>query len=83
MKYNRGNKQELYKPKDFCASVRDGIYLQNTLGTNQNFMTSSLTKNFYKELCSYVNATCAMSAMTAYMHICYKTNFHKIFVGVL
>ena len=42
---NRSNKQYLYKPKDLFTSVRDEIHMQKTLGTDQNFMTSRLTKN--------------------------------------
>ena len=74
---NRSNKQYLYKPKDFCISVRDEIYMQKILGTNQNFMTSRSTKNV-----SYFNPTCAKSAKTAYMNIFYKTNRPKFLSAI-
>ena len=64
---NRSNKQYLYKPKDFYTSVRDEIYMHRTLGTDENFMTSRLTKNVRKKLVSYFKPTCAKSTKIAYM----------------
>ena len=53
-KDNRSNKQYLYKPEDFHASVRGEIYMGiRTLGIDENFMTSRLTKNVRKKLFSY------------------------------
>ena len=64
---NRSNKLYLYKPKDFYlyTSVRDEIYMHRTLGADENFMTSRLTKNVRKKLFSYFNPTCAKSAKIA------------------
>ena len=71
-------KQYLYKPKDFYNSVRDEIYMHRTLGTDENFKTSRLTKNVRKKLFSYFNPTCAKFAKIAYMHIFQKTNRPKL-----
>ena len=57
---NRSNKQYLYKPKDFYTLVRDQIYMNRTLGTDKNFMTSRLANNVGKKLFSYFNPTCAL-----------------------
>ena len=74
---NRSNKQYLYKPKDFSTSVRDEIYMQKTLGTDHNFITSRLTKNVRKKLFPYFNPTCAKSAKTAYIGRSYRANRSK------
>ena len=67
----------IYEPKDFYTSVQDEIHMHRTLGTAEDFMTSTLTKNVRKKIFSYFNPTCAKSMKITYMHIYYKTNRHK------
>ena len=64
---NRSNEQYVYKPKDFHTSVPDELYMHRTLETDENFMTSRLTKNVCEKLFSYFKPTCAKSAKIAYM----------------
>ena len=51
--------------------------MHRTLGTDENLMTSRLTKNVRKKLFLYFNPTCAKSANIAYMHIYYQMNRSK------
>ena len=53
--------------------------MQRTLGTDENFITSTLTKNVLKKIFSYFNPTCAKYAKIAYMYICFKPNRLKFF----